>query len=53
MENDAARTLLYRARLYLVAVAKGITVADCDAIQLLARLEMGLCYNVSAPGRGI
>jgi len=60
MTNDDARKILYHARLYLLPVERGLTVRDGqlvsveqDAIQLLAGIEMGLAYNVTAPGRGI
>jgi len=52
MTNDEVRALLYHARLYLVT-ARSPQSGDLEAIQLLAGIEMGLAYNVTAPGRGI
>jgi len=51
MTNDQVREILYHARLYLLG--KNQYSDESEALQLLARIEMGLAYNVSAPGRGI
>ena len=54
--NDEARTILYHARMYLLRGAYGIapcTMGDIHAVELMMDIEMGLAYNVSAPGRGI
>jgi hypothetical protein len=54
MTNDQAREILYHARLHLVRWELGdLFTGDTQAIQTLARIEMGLAYNVSMPGRGI
>jgi hypothetical protein len=51
--DDAARETLYNARLYLLRRGHPVMAGDTEAIQTLARIEMGLCYNASMPGRGI
>lgn len=51
MTNDKAREILFDARKHLIR--RETDDNDVEAIQMLMYAEMGLAYNVSAPGRGI
>jgi hypothetical protein len=54
-QSGEIREILFHARLHLIQHDRAhvFTTGDYDAVQLLAGIEMGMAYNVSAPGRGI